>query len=144
MTDLDALDRQLLALLRSDGRAPIARLATVMGVSRGTVQHRLDRLTNEGVIAGFTVRLREDADAEVVRAMMAIRIVGESTGSVVRQLRGMPEVRAVHTTNGAWDLLAEIAVESLPDLDRVLSAIRAINAINAVEASETSILLTSV
>ena len=141
MVDLDALDRQLLALLRSDGRAPIARLATVMGVSRGTVQHRLDRLTNEGVIAGFTVRLREDADAEVVRAMMAIRIVGQSTTAVVRQLRGMPEVRAVHTTNGAWDLMAEIAVESLPDLDRVLSAIRAIN---AFEASETSILLTSV
>ena len=141
MHDLDALDRTLIGLLRADGRAPVSRLAEALGVSRGTVQNRLDRLVDEGVIVGFTVRLREDLDEEVVRAMMVIRLVGQSTTTVVRQLRGMPEVRAVHTTNGAWDLMAEIAVASLPDLDRVLSAIRSIH---GIENSETSILLTSV
>jgi len=139
--DLDALDRTLIGLLRADGRAPVSRLAEALGVSRGTVQNRLDRLVDEGVIVGFTVRLREDLDEEVVRAMMVIRLVGQSTTAVVRQLRGMPEVRAVHTTNGAWDLMAEIAVASLPDLDRVLSAIRSIH---GIENSETSILLTSI
>lgn len=141
MHDLDALDRTLIGLLRADGRAPVSRLAEALGVSRGTVQNRLDRLVDEGVIVGFTVRLREDLDDDVVRAMMVIRLVGQSTTAVVRQLRGMPEVRAVHTTNGAWDLMAEIAVASLPDLDRVLSAIRSIH---GIENSETSILLTSV
>ena len=141
MHDLDALDRTLIGLLRADGRAPVSRLAEALGVSRGTVQNRLDRLVDEGVIVGFTVRLREDLDEEVVRAMMVIRLVGQSTTTVVRQLRGMPEVRAVHTTNGAWDLMAEIAVASLPDLDRVLSAIRSIH---GIENSETSILLTSI
>ena len=141
MHDLDALDRALIGLLRADGRAPVSRLAEALGVSRGTVQNRLDRLVDEGVIVGFTVRLREDLDEDVVCAMMVIRLVGQSTTTVVRQLRGMPEVRAVHTTNGAWDLMAEIAVASLPDLDRVLSAIRSIH---GIENSETSILLTSV
>ena len=141
MHDLDALDRTLIGLLRADGRAPVSRLAEALGVSRGTVQNRLDRLVDEGVIVGFTVRLREDLDEDVVRAMMVIRLVGQSTTTVVRQLRGMPEVRAVHTTNGAWDLMAEIAVASLPDLDRVLSAIRSIH---GIENSETSILLTSI
>ncbi len=141
MHDLDALDRALIGLLRADGRAPVSRLAEALGVSRGTVQNRLDRLVDDGVIVGFTVRLREDVDDDVVRAMMVIRLVGQSTTAVVRQLRGMPEVRAVHTTNGAWDLMAEIAVASLPDLDRVLSAIRSIH---GIENSETSILLTSV
>ena len=141
MHDLDALDRALIGLLRADGRAPVSRLAESLGVSRGTVQNRLDRLVDEGVIVGFTVRLREDLDDDVVRAMMVIRLVGQSTTAVVRQLRGMPEVRAVHTTNGAWDLMAEIAVASLPDLDRVLSAIRSIH---GIENSETSILLTSI
>ena len=141
MHDLDALDRALIGLLRGDGRAPVSRLAEALGVSRGTVQNRLDRLVDDGVIVGFTVRLREDVDDDVVRAMMVIRLVGQSTTAVVRQLRGMPEVRAVHTTNGAWDLMAEIAVASLPDLDRVLSAIRSIH---GIENSETSILLTSV
>ena len=141
MRDLDALDRQLIGQLRADGRAPVSRLADALGVSRGTVQNRLDRLIDEGVIVGFTARLREDVADEEVRAMMVIRLVGQSTTAVVRQLRGMPEVRAVHTTNGAWDLMAEIAVASLPDLDRVLSAIRSIH---GIENSETSILLTSV
>ncbi|MHB8333510.1 MAG: Lrp/AsnC family transcriptional regulator [Acidimicrobiales bacterium] len=141
MHDLDALDRALIGLLRGDGRAPVSRLAEALGVSRGTVQNRLDRLVDDGVIVGFTVRLREDVDDDVVRAMMVIRLVGQSTTAVVRQLRGMPEVRAVHTTNGAWDLMADIAVASLPDLDRVLSAIRSIH---GIENSETSILLTSI
>ena len=141
MRDLDALDRQLIGQLRADGRAPVSRLADALGVSRGTVQNRLDRLIDEGVIVGFTARLREDVADEEVRAMMVIRLVGQSTTAVVRQLRGMPEVRAVHTTNGAWDLMAEIAVASLPDLDRVLSMIRSIH---GIENSETSILLTSV
>ncbi len=141
MHDLDALDRALIGLLRADGRAPVSRLAEALGVSRGTVQNRLDRLVDEDVIVGFTVRLREDLDDDVVRAMMVIRLVGQSTTAVVRQLRGMPEVRAVHTTNGAWDLMADIAVASLPDLDRVLSAIRSIH---GIENSETSILLTSI
>ncbi|MHB8333583.1 MAG: Lrp/AsnC family transcriptional regulator [Acidimicrobiales bacterium] len=141
MHDLDTLDRTLIGLLRADGRAPVSRLAEALGVSRGTVQNRLDRLVDEGMIVGFTVRLREDLDDDVVRAMMVIRLVGQSTTAVVRQLRGMPVVRAVHTTNGAWDLMAEIAVVSLPDLDRVLSAIRSIH---GIENSETSILLTSV
>ena len=141
MRDLDALDRQLIGQLRADGRAPVSRLADALGVSRGTVQNRLDRLIDEGVIVGFTARLREDVADDVVRAMMVIRLVGQSTTAAVRQLRGMPEVRAVHTTNGAWDLMAEIAVASLPDLDRVLSAIRSIH---GIENSETSILLTSV
>ena len=141
MRDLDALDRQLIGQLRADGRAPVSRLADALGVSRGTVQNRLDRLIDEGVIVGFTARLREDVADDEVRAMMVIRLVGQSTTAVVRQLRGMPEVRAVHTTNGAWDLMAEIAVASLPDLDRVLSMIRSIH---GIENSETSILLTSV
>lgn len=141
MHDLDAVDRQLIGLLRGDGRAPVSRLADALGVSRGTVQNRLDRLVDQGVIVGFTVRLREDVHGDVVRAMMVIRLVGQSTTAVVRQLRGMPEVRAVHTTNGAWDLMAEIAVASLPELDRVLSVIRSIH---GIENSETSILLTSV
>ncbi len=141
MHDLDALDRALIGLLRADGRAPVSRLAEALGVSRGTVQNRLDRLVDEDVIVGFTVRLREDLDDDVVRAMMVIRLVGQSTTAVVRQLRGMPEVRAVHTTNGAWDLMADIAVASLPDLDRVLTAIRSIH---GIENSETSILLTSI
>ena len=137
---VDALDRHLIALLRADGRAPVSRLAAALHVSRGTAQHRLDRLIQAGIILGFTARVRQDVDERLIRALMTIQLAGQTTTAVIARLRGLPEVRALHTTNGTWDLIAEIMVDTLPDLDRVLGTIRAID---GIRSSETSILLTS-
>jgi len=138
---LDSLDRQLISLLRADGRAPIARLATALKVSRATVQARLDRLLESGAILGFTVRAEERGAGEGVRAMTLIEVAGASTSAVIRSLRGLPEITALHTTNGAWDLVAEVHAESLGDLDRILREMRTVE---GVLNSETSILLRSV
>ncbi|HAT86147.1 Lrp/AsnC family transcriptional regulator [Cohaesibacter gelatinilyticus] len=136
----DRLDRELISLLRSDGRASLSKLAEILGVSRGTVQNRLDRLMESGALLGFTVRVREDYDLDGIRAVMLIEVVGKSTSQVIRRLRGMPEMRALHTTNGAWDLVAEIQAPSLPDFDRVLREVRLVE---GVLNSETSILLST-
>jgi DNA-binding Lrp family transcriptional regulator len=132
--------QRLIALLRADGRAPISQIAAALHVSRGTAQNRLDRLMQAGVILGFTVRVRKDIDERLIRALMTIQLAGKTTAPVIARLRGIPEVRALHTTNGTWDLIAEIGVDTLPDLDRVLGTIRAID---GIRSSETSILLTS-
>jgi len=137
---VDALDQRLIALLRADGRAPVSQLAAALHVSRGTAQNRLDRLIQDGVILGFTVRVRRDIDEHLIRAMMTIQLAGKTTTAVIARLRGIPELRALHTTNGAWDVIAEIGVDTLPDLDRVLGTIRAID---GIRSSETSILLSS-
>lgn len=137
---VDALDQRLIALLRADGRAPIAQIAAALHVSRGTAQNRLDRLIQAGVILGFTVRVRPDIDERLIRALMTIQLAGKTTTAVIARLRGIPEIRALHTTNGTWDLIAEIGVDTLPDLDRALGTIRAID---GIRSSETSILLTS-
>jgi Transcriptional regulators len=137
----DALDRRLIAALREDGRAPISKLATILGVSRATVQSRLDRLVESGAILGFTVRFRQDYDTEAIRAVMLIEVAGRSTTAVIKQLRGLPELQSLHTTNGAWDLVAEIRAASLSDFDRVLREVRMAE---GVLNSETSILLSSV
>ena len=136
----DTLDQRLIALLRADGRAPISQIAAGLHVSRGTAQNRLDRLIQAGVILGFTVRVRQDIDEHLIRALMTIQLAGKTTTAVIARLRGIPEIRALHTTNGTWDLIAEIRVDSLPDLDRALGTIRAIV---GIRSSETSILLTS-
>jgi DNA-binding Lrp family transcriptional regulator len=60
---------------------------------------------------------------------------------VIKLLRGLPQIRTLHTTNGSWDLVAEIHAESLHDFDRVLREVRTID---GVMNSETSILLSSV
>ena len=140
MRALDDLDRRLIGLLRDDARMPSATLARQLGVSRGTVQNRIDRLVQAGVLLGFTVRLAGEADGGV-RAMMAIEVRSADTRAVVTALRRLPEVARVHSTNGRWDLVAEIATPDLAALDAVLTEIRALK---SVANSETSILLAEV
>ena len=137
----DDLDHKLIAILREDGRAPLSKLATILGVSLGTVQARLDRLLETGAALGFTIRVRQDYDDGVVHAIMLIEVQGRSTTKVIKLLRGLPQIRTLHTTNGSWDLVAEIHAESLHDFDRVLREVRTID---GVMNSETSILLSSV
>ena len=137
----DDLDRRLISLLRGDGRAPLSQLAEALGVSRGTVQNRLDRLLESGAVLGFTVRVREDHDDAAIRAVMMIEVVGKSTTEVIKKLRGLPELQALHTTNGNWDLVAEIRTTSLSEFDKMLREVRMID---GVLNSETSLLLTSV
>jgi len=141
MLVFDELDRRLISVLREDGRAPISKLGTILGVSRATVQSRLDRLIESGAVLGFTVRFRQDYDVDAIRAIMMIEVSGKSTTAVIRKLRGLPELHSLHTTNGTWDLIAEIRSDSLTDFDRVLREVRTID---GVLNSETSILLSSV
>ncbi|WP_448954789.1 Lrp/AsnC family transcriptional regulator [Labrys neptuniae] len=137
----DALDRRIIAHLRADGRASLSKLADALDVARGTVQNRLDRLLETGTLLGFTARVREDYEMDAVHAVMMIEVVGKSTTQVIRKLRGLPEVHALHTTNGKWDLVANIRASGLAEFDRVLREVRMID---GVSNSETSLLLSSV
>jgi DNA-binding Lrp family transcriptional regulator len=138
---MDDIDHKLIAALRVDGRAPLAQLAKRVGVARGTVQNRLDKLLADGTVLGFTIRVRQDDAASGVRAIMMIEVAGKTTTAVINALRGIPELAVLHTTNGAWDLVAEIRAASLADFDRVLREVRLID---GVINSDTSILLTSI
>jgi DNA-binding Lrp family transcriptional regulator len=137
----DDLDRRIIAHLRVDGRASLSKLADALGVARGTVQNRLDRLLDTGTLLGFTVRVRDDYDDLSVRAVMMVEVTGKSTTQVIRKLRGIVEIRTLHTTNGNWDLVADIRAASLSDFDRVLREVRMID---GVANSETSLLLSTV
>lgn len=135
---MDDLDRRLIAELRTDGRAPLSKLALALGVSRGTVQNRLDRLSASGVILGFTVRVKSAADSQRIRAIALIEVSGKNTRRVAKALRGLPQIGELYSTNGAFDLVAEIEVRDLAEFDSVLSSMRAID---GVARSETSLLL---
>ena len=137
---MDDTDRQLVAMLRGNARLPGATLAKSLGVSRGTVQNRIDRLTQRGTIQGFTVRVRQEADLPRIRAIMMVEVEGERSDKILSQLRANPEITAVHTTNGRWDMVLELNTDTLEAFDRVLHRIRQIN---GVSASETSLLLSS-
>ncbi|SRR5260370_22686921 len=135
---MDDLDHRLLILLRHNGRRSISDLASELGVSRATVRARIERMERHGDIIGYTVILRADAISLPVRGIMLIEVEGRAADRVVDALGGFPEVTAVHTTNGKWDLIAELGSQSLTDLDAVLRRIRMIA---GVTASETNLLL---
>jgi len=137
---MDDTDRQLLSLLRDNARASIASLAKVLRVSRGTVQNRLAKLEADGTITGYTVRLKPQAEGYRIRAFMTVAVEGNRTAAVLAALRGDPAVNALHTTNGRWDIVAELRADSLEGFDSVLSRIRLLE---GIANTETSLLLST-
>ena len=136
---MDDLDTRLIGLLRDNARTPVATLAKVLAVSRGTVQNRIDRLLAERVLLGFTVRTSPEAASRRIRAVTTIRTEGDAD-PVLKALRGYPEVHALHTTNGRWDIVAELATDTLQEFDEVL---RRIGKVRGVANTETSLLLST-
>ncbi len=137
---MDDIDRKLIGLLRDNSRASVATLAKSLKVARGTVQNRLAKLERDGTIAGYTIRVRPMADEQRIVALMTIAVEGNRLDPVLRLLRGDPSIVALHTTNGRWDLVAEIRADSLQAFDQVLSRIRLVD---GIAATETSLLLST-
>jgi DNA-binding Lrp family transcriptional regulator len=137
---MDTLDRRLLALLRENARASIASLAKTLGVARGTVQNRIARLERDGTIVGYSARLKPQVEEHRIRALMTIAVEGNRIEAVIAALRGDPAVGALHSTNGRWDIVAELRAESLAAFDEVLGRIRRLEGISS---TETSLLLST-
>ena len=132
---MDATDQQLLSLLRKDARTSVATLARKLGVSRGTVSNRVTKLEDTGIIVGYTVRLRPDAQPTEISAWMSVAVEGNETRSVIASLLGEPGVATLHDTNGRWDLLAELRAANLSELSKVLERIRLVRGISSTETS---------
>ena len=135
---MDELDHQLIAHLRGNARLTVAALAKRLQVARGTIQNRIARLERDGTIAGYTVRLGSPLDERGITALMTIAVQGNSADTVLRSLRAEPAVRTLHTTNGRWDIIAELRADTLEAFDRVLGRIRKVE---GIANTETSLLL---
>lgn len=140
MLKLDPTDQGLLSMLRANARTSVVELARRLGVSRATVQNRMRKLEDEGVIEGYTVRIGAEIRKPAVRAMMSIRAQSANEADVIAELRGNPHVSRVHHTTGRWDLIAEIQTDSLASFNKIVGALRLIDGITA---TETNLLLES-
>ena len=132
---MDDTDQKLIALLRQNARESVATLAARLKVSRGTVTNRITKLEDQGLIVGYTVRLRPDVQTHDIRAWMSIAVEGNTTRAVIATLLGEPGVATLHDTNGRWDLLAELRAANLADLSSVLERIRLVKGIRNTETS---------
>lgn len=137
---MDNSDERLIAALKQDARVALSDLAVTLNLSRTTVRNRLARLQQSGEIVGYSVVTRADVQSDPVRGLMMIGIEGRGAERIIRQLATMSEVRAVHSTNGRWDVIAEIGARTLADFDAVLFRIRRLE---GVAQSETNLLLST-
>lgn len=140
MTNLDPTDQALLALLRENARRSTADLARALGLSRTTVQSRIERLERARVIAGYTVRVDDAVEAALVRAHVMVTAGPKQTGAIEAALRRIPEVRSLHSVSGVFDLLAVVAAPSIQELDALIDRI---GALDGVERTTSAIVLST-
>jgi len=137
---LDATDRALLALLRDDARASTTELARKLKLSRTTVQSRMERLQRQRVIAGFTITVPDELEADLVRAHVLITLAPKRSGAIETALRRIPEVRVLHSVSGPFDLIAIVAAASIGELDALIDRI---GGLDGVERTTSAIVLST-
>ena len=137
---LTAADEALLSLLREDARASTAQIARRLGLSRTTVQSRIERLQRSGVIAGYTVRVADEFERDRIRALILLTVLPKQMTSVVEALRAMPEVRSLQSVSGPWDLVAVAVVPTIGEMDELTDRI---GTVPGVERTTSSLVLST-
>jgi DNA-binding Lrp family transcriptional regulator len=122
--DLDDLDRRLLTLFAAQPQIGVLGASRELGVARGTVQARLDRLAAHGVIRSWAPQVDPAAMGYPVSAFCTLEIrQGRGHSPVVEHLAGIPEVLEAHTITGSGDLFIHVVARDNADLQRVIDAV---------------------
>src|SRR5262245_45951944 len=134
-TTIDATDHKILALLREDARASTSKLGRKLGLSRTTVQSRIERMVDRGIIAGFTVRLSDEVVRGQIQAHVMIKTLPKLSSRVEAELRRLPEVRKLYAISGAHDFIAVLVTESVRAMDTLLDRIAVLEGVDRTESS---------
>lgn len=131
---MDEKDRELINQLETNARLPVATLARRLGLARSTVQARIERLEERGIIAGYALRLGDAARGDRIRATVLISIEPRSTPAVLARLKSLSAVETAHTASGRFDMVLQLAAGSTTELDQTLDAIGEIDGVKSSES----------
>ena len=131
---MDELDRSIIGLLSADARMSVATLARRLKVARSTIQARLERMETGGIIAGYTLKLGEEARQGRLRASVLVSIEPRGQAAILSRLKAISEVERVFTTSGRFDLLLQVAAPNATVLDGVLDQIGAMTGVKSSES----------
>jgi DNA-binding Lrp family transcriptional regulator len=137
-TSLTRAETQLLAVLRDDARKSVAEIARELGLARATVQERIRRLEERGVIEGYTVRLNPAFSRSRVTAHTLVRIDARKADGLYGRLRKMPQVGGIYAISGEYDVLVVLQADTTTELDEALDTL---GRYDGVERTQTSIVL---
>ncbi|WP_432931319.1 Lrp/AsnC family transcriptional regulator [Microbispora sp. CA-135349] len=132
---LDALDSRLLTTMRANPRIGLTELARLLGVARGTVQARLDKLIARGVIGDFGPTITTEQIGYPILAFASLQIAQGRLTEAVRWLAGIPEILEVYGTSGQGDLLCRVAARSTPHLQEIIARVLASPAVHRTDTT---------
>jgi DNA-binding Lrp family transcriptional regulator len=151
MYSLDALDSRIVLLFATEPRIGVLEASRRLGVARGTVQARLDRLEAAGVITGWAPALdpvalgfpvSAFATLEIAQGAVAAGVTGVGHAPVASHLRTIPEVLEAHTITGGADMMLRLVARSNADLQRVIDLV--VSHPNVSRASTVIVLATEI
>ena len=137
---MNNLDSQIIALLKRNARMSVTQMSQELAVSRVTIDTHIKKMEQSGVITGYTVKLGTEEFRHKVSGWILISVTANEEERAIEQLVNMPEITRLHTTNGKWDLAAEIQVLSLENFDSTISRLRQVK---GIMDTDTSLLLSS-
>ncbi|GHF29795.1 AsnC family transcriptional regulator [Amycolatopsis deserti] len=132
---MDSLDARLLLLLTDSPRLNVLECARRLGVARGTVQARLDRLTEQGILGGFPPELNLAAMGYGLTAFAVLEIAQGQRTSVSEALDAIEQVCEVHATTGQGDLFVRMVARDHDDLQRVIDAVVSVPGVRRTSTS---------
>ncbi len=130
---LDATDLALIAALSENARMSVSTIARRIGLARTTVQARLERLEKSGVIEGYSIRLGAGARPAISGTLLVCTDPHE-TSAIVGRIKSLPEVKAIHSASGRYDLVIEVATDDTATLDRTLEWIGSARGVKEIES----------
>lgn len=137
---MNNLDASIIALLKRNARMSVTQMSQELGVSRVTIDSHIRKMETSGVITGYTVTLGAEEFRHNVSGWILINVTANDEEEIIREMVAMPEISRLFTTNGRWDLAAEIQTPSLETFDTAISRLRQIP---GVRETDTSLLLSS-
>lgn len=137
---MDETDRRLLEALRADARAPAARLARDLGLSRTTVQSRLERLERTGIIAGYTVRLSDAHEQGQIHAYVLMTVSHRYSAPVVAAIRKLRQARLLQSVSGPFDLICELVAPTVAEMDECIDLL---GSLEGVDRTTSTIVLST-
>ena len=118
---IDNLDKRILEIMKKDSRCPYVEIAEKLGVSEGTVRSRVHKMTEDGIIRGFTIK----TSSKNVKALVEVRIdVNTDTEEIARKLSEYDGVTEVFEVTGDQDIIAIVDVESSQSLNEIIERVR--------------------
>ena len=116
-------DEKLLAILRTNARASISDLARALNLSRSTVQSRMLKLEETGVIKGYSVDYGDAYLSQMVSAHVSIKVKQKLTTKTNLELKQIDAISQLYAISGEFDLIAVVQAQNLEKLSHLLDDI---------------------